>query len=52
MKEIPARARKRGLRVVVGYVAGENEKMLSMATEPGFSFKRLPAGVVRITARL
>jgi acetyltransferase len=52
MKEILAQARERGLKAIVGYVANRNRKMLSMATELGFSFKRLPAGVVRITARL
>jgi GNAT superfamily N-acetyltransferase len=52
MKEILVQARERGLKVVVGYVAGENRKMLWMASEFGFSFERVAAGVVRVTALL
>jgi acetyltransferase len=52
MKEILAQARARELKVVVGYVAGENDKMLWMASELGFSFEHVAAGVVRITALL
>jgi hypothetical protein len=34
------------------YVAGENGKMLWMASEFGFSFEHVAVGVVRITALL
>jgi acetyltransferase len=52
MKEILAQARERGLKTVVGFVAGENRKMRWMATELGFSFKHVAAGVIQITALL
>jgi acetyltransferase len=52
MTQILAAARDRGLLRVVGYVAGENGAMLTLAGELGFRFERLPAGVVRVTTDL
>jgi len=52
MKEILARARGRGIKTVVGFVAGENSAMLWMAGELGFAFDHAEAGVVRVAAQL
>jgi acetyltransferase len=52
MKEILALARERGLKSVVGYVCNENDAMLLMASELGFSVEAAEAGVVQVAARL
>jgi acetyltransferase len=52
MKEILARGRERGLKEIVGYVAGDNGAMRRMASELGFAHDHLDAGIVRIAARL
>jgi acetyltransferase len=52
MKEMLTHARERGLKTIVGYVAGENRKMLWMASELGFSSDFVAPGIIKITAQV
>ncbi|MGO8799290.1 MAG: N-acetyltransferase family protein [Roseiarcus sp.] len=52
MNDILALARQRDLKRIVGYVLWENQPMLQMAGELGFTSEHIEPGTVRVTALL